>query len=97
MSRKHGYHVALLIPATTGVEWFHTDVMGVAAEVWFFRQRIAFIDPRTGRPVKGSNFENMLVVFGPDRVQETFVGNLTVHGSPISQASQERWEVSMAA
>jgi DNA (cytosine-5)-methyltransferase 1 len=90
-SRTFGRTIVLLIPATTGVAWFHTHVIGTASEVWFFRQRLAFVSPVTRAPVKGSNFESMLVVFSPYREKNTFMGNLSRYGVPLSERSDTMW------
>lgn len=52
-----------LLPAYTGPAWWHRWV-GLAAAVCLLPKRIAFIDPASGVPQKGSNFDSSYVLWG---------------------------------
>lgn len=51
-----------LLPARTDPKWFHNYILPYY-EIIFLPGRIAFIDPETGKPVKGTNFASMLVIY----------------------------------
>lgn len=51
-----------LLPARTGPRWFHNYILP-HYEIIFLQGRISFIDPETGKPVRGTSFDSMLVVF----------------------------------
>lgn len=63
---RAGALVAALVPNTTDVIWWHRDVFGVAAEVWLYTGRIAFIHPLTGEVVRGNKGGSQLIVWTPD-------------------------------
>lgn len=51
-----------LLPVRTDTAWFHDYILPYY-ELVFLRGRIAFVDPKTGAPVKGTNFASMLVIY----------------------------------
>jgi len=51
-----------LLPVRTDPKWFHEYVLPYY-EIIFLPGRVAFIDPETGKPVKGTNFASMLVIY----------------------------------
>ena len=58
-----------LLPAYTGPAWWHRWV-GQACQVALLRRRIAFVDPTTGRVVKGTSFDSAYVLWGDDSLVE---------------------------
>ena len=51
-----------LLPARTGPRWFHEYILP-HYEIIFLQGRISFVDPETGKPVRGTSFDSMLVIF----------------------------------
>lgn len=48
-----------LLPASTDLEWWHRDVVGHAAQLWWIRGRVRFL---TGGPYRASGFFPSVVV-----------------------------------
>lgn len=53
-----------LVPATPATEWFER-CMNTAAQITFYRSRIAFVDPMTGMPAKSPRYDNATVHWHP--------------------------------
>lgn len=51
-----------LLPVRTDTKWFHDYVLPYY-EIILLKGRIAFVDPETGKSVKGTNFASMLVIY----------------------------------
>lgn len=51
-----------LLPVRTDPKWFHDYILPYY-EIIFLPSRIAFVDPATGKAVKGTNFASMLVIY----------------------------------
>jgi phage N-6-adenine-methyltransferase len=70
-SNFHGATVVMLVPASTASRWFHLVWDRVNhrprtnRQVRFMKGRIAFVDPATGLPAPGTDFDSMLLVFWP--------------------------------
>ena len=58
-----GVEIVALVPVATATKWWRRHVE-TAAGVCFVHGRIAYIDPRTGKPVQGSKFDSAYVYFG---------------------------------
>jgi len=55
----------MLLPADTSVGWFR-EAIETASEVRFITAgRLAFINPRTGKPVSGNNKGSMFIIWRP--------------------------------
>lgn len=54
--------VMCLIPVTPATQWWQTYVTK-ARVVEFLPKRVAFIDPNTNKPVKGTRFDSAVVLF----------------------------------
>lgn len=59
----HGNGIAL-IPPRVGAKWFHEQVLDTFDSILFHKGRIAFLDPVTGRPVRGNNADSIFVAYG---------------------------------
>lgn len=64
---KHGDGIAL-IPPRLGSKWFHDDVLPHCSGIYALRGRVSFIDPATGKPVKGNNADSVLIAYGDHNV-----------------------------
>lgn len=64
----HGNGIAL-IPPRMGSKWFHEVVLDTFDSILFLKGRIAFLDARTGQPVKGNNADSILVAYGDNNTQ----------------------------
>ena len=93
MSRKHHSQVVCLVPGTVDVRWFHEEASD-AAELWFYRGRINFIDPVLETPALGNPVGSVLVVFSGERSHAgPRVGRLCARsGQPTSREDREYWE-----
>lgn len=60
-----------LLPAKTDQEWWHTHVIGVAAEVTFIRGRVHFVGGNGG-----AGFPSVVVVWAPDFHGDTVFNTL---------------------
>lgn len=52
-----------LSEASGGIRWF-TKILEAAEVTWFFKKRLAFFDPRTGREMKGARAGHILATSG---------------------------------
>ena len=67
-----GYLVVMLLNNDKSTQWYQNHIQGVANEVIDITGgRIAFINPVTGKEIKGNNKGQMVVVFDP--TMEDFV------------------------
>lgn len=64
---EHGNGIAL-VPPRVGAKWFHDVVLSTADAVFFMRGRVSFIDPMSGKAVKGNNADSILVAYGAENV-----------------------------
>lgn len=67
---RAGLESIALVPTRTDAEWWHV-MLNASAGALLWRSptlgaRIAFVDPRTGRPVPGSNLASTVFYSGPD-------------------------------
>jgi hypothetical protein len=60
---EYGDEKIWLSEASGGVRWF-TAILEHAETVWFFKQRLAFYDPRYGREMKGARAGHILATVG---------------------------------
>jgi phage N-6-adenine-methyltransferase len=59
----HGDGIAL-VPPRLGAKWFHEVVLTRFDAMLFHKGRIAFINPITGKPVKGNNADSVFIAYG---------------------------------
>lgn len=90
---EHGLTVCALLPSTMDVKWWHEDAITHAAELWFYRGRISFLDPVEVKPVTGNPVGSVLVVFrGNERIPQARIGQLcSVTGRPFSRSDVRYW------
>jgi len=62
-------HCALLVPNSTETDWWF-QAANMATHVRLIKNRIPFIDPRTGLPMDGNPAGSTLFWFGPAMVRE---------------------------
>lgn len=67
-AQEHGALVTMVLPARTGVKWFHRYCLP-HAEVRFIQGRLRFIHAITGDSERAP-FDSMVVVFHPYRIGE---------------------------
>lgn len=72
---EHGNGIAL-IPPRVGARWFHREVFATADAILFLCGRLAFINPDTGKPVKGNNADSILVAYGQANVDALLTSGL---------------------
>ena len=72
---EHGNGIAL-IPPRVGAKWFHQIVLETCDAIFFYKGRISFVDPFTGKPVKGNNADSILVAYGQNNVDAISSSNL---------------------
>jgi len=82
-----GVDVVLLLAATPDVRWFHAAIVGDLAcdEIWFTKGRLAFTDPRTGKPATGNVTGSVLLVWRAGwtpRQGAPFLGSIGKDGVP---------------
>ena len=64
---QHGNGIAL-IPPRLGAKWFHETVLATFDGILFHKGRIPFINPDTGKPVRGNNADSIFVAYGANNV-----------------------------
>lgn len=72
---EHAGTVVGLVPAGLATSWFTDIVFEQAADVWFVKPRISFIDPATGKPKTSPDSESLIIVFqrgGPSLLGPVF-------------------------
>ena len=97
MSDLNDQVVACLLPNTTDVLWFHAEAVPFASELWFYRGRIGFIDPRTLSPVPANPVGSVLLIFLPSsEPARPRIGQLDSRtGKPFMSVDREYWTRSL--
>lgn len=67
----NGAEIVTLSPASTGARWMFDHVYPVAHGRYWFKGRIRFIDPSTGKPAGCGRFWSVAIYYGP-RVEKFF-------------------------
>lgn len=83
--KEHGVTSVFLIPANTCTGYWHDYC--VKGQVFTFRRRVSFIDPRTGKVGRENPQSMKLVVFGDKKYR---LGNK--YGSIDVKEIKDRWE-----
>ena len=84
-----------LIPSTPDVAWFHRDVLSVAAEIWFYRGRLSFRCPDTGKTISGNPVGSCVVVWAlgtPIWSGPRFGSLCSKSGQPITDRDRLYWD-----